>query len=87
MLDPDRYPNLDDFLAEEVDYGKTATEAEALLAAGDEEALEDLLDRHGPGRVLYRNTRSNIKGFPKRQAHLVSLEADEEAGYNGWLTS
>lgn len=26
-----------------------------------------LLDRHGTGRVLFRNTRDNVKGFPKRQ--------------------
>jgi len=28
--------------------------------------VEHLLDRHGTSRVLYRNTRSAIKGFPKR---------------------
>ncbi len=26
-----------------------------------------LLDRHGTGRVLFRNTRTQVKGFPKRQ--------------------
>ncbi|NOY15533.1 MAG: RNA polymerase-associated protein RapA [Gammaproteobacteria bacterium] len=30
------------------------------------ELVEHLLDRHGTGRVLYRNTRSAVKGFPKR---------------------
>ncbi|TQV87918.1 RNA polymerase-associated protein RapA [Aliikangiella coralliicola] len=35
--------------------------------------LSELLDRNGTGRVLYRNTRKNIKGFPKRKviAHPV----------------
>jgi ATP-dependent helicase HepA len=28
-----------------------------------------LLDRHGTGRVLFRNTRSAVKGFPGRQLH------------------
>jgi len=28
--------------------------------------VDALLDRHGTGRVLFRNTRSAIKGFPKR---------------------
>jgi len=36
--------------------------------------IEDLLDQHGPGRVVFRNTRSAMKGFPKRIAHLVSIE-------------
>ncbi|MDA3854592.1 MAG: RNA polymerase-associated protein RapA, partial [Bacteroidales bacterium] len=36
--------------------------------------IEDLLDQHGPGRVLFRNTRSAMSGFPKRMAHLVPLE-------------
>jgi len=38
------------------------------------ELVEHLLDRHGTGRVLYRNTRMAVKGFPDRQAHLVALE-------------
>ncbi|WP_444997060.1 RNA polymerase-associated protein RapA [Aliikangiella sp. IMCC44359] len=29
--------------------------------------LKELLDRNGTGRVLYRNTRKNIQGFPKRK--------------------
>jgi len=29
--------------------------------------LNRLLDQHGTGRVLFRNTRSAIKGFPKRE--------------------
>ncbi|WP_221075941.1 RNA polymerase-associated protein RapA [Agarivorans aestuarii] len=32
-----------------------------------EELLQHLLDRHGTGRVLFRNTRSAIEGFPMRQ--------------------
>lgn len=43
--------------------------------------IEDLLDQHGPGRVVFRNTRSAMSGFPKRKAHLVPLNAVEhEAG-------
>ena len=30
------------------------------------ELVEHLLDRHGTGRVLFRNTRAAVKGFPKR---------------------
>jgi ATP-dependent helicase HepA len=39
--------------------------------------MEDLLDLHGPGRVLFRNTRAGMKGFPKRIARLARLEADQ----------
>jgi len=44
---------------------------------------EELLDLHGPGRVLFRNTRSGMKGFPKRTAHLVKLDPGTEAEH--WL--
>ncbi|HYC56524.1 MAG TPA: RNA polymerase-associated protein RapA [Candidatus Binatia bacterium] len=29
--------------------------------------LQDLIDRHGPGRVMFRNTRAGVGGFPVRQ--------------------
>ena len=40
--------------------------------------MEDLLDQHGPGRVIFRNTRSAMSGFPKRNAHLIPLKAEKE---------
>ncbi|MCL1042858.1 RNA polymerase-associated protein RapA [Shewanella marisflavi] len=33
------------------------------------ELLQELLDRHGTGRVLYRNSRASVKGFPTRLFH------------------
>ncbi|MFT4059072.1 MAG: RNA polymerase-associated protein RapA [Legionella sp.] len=41
------------------------------------EAIKGLLDRHGTGRVLFRNTRAAIQGFPKRCMHAYSLEYPE----------
>ncbi len=38
--------------------------------------IDDLIDRHGIGRVVFRNTRRTIKGFPRRKAHLVALPCD-----------
>ncbi len=32
-----------------------------------------LLDQHGTGRILFRNTRATIKGFPGRKAWVVPL--------------
>ncbi|MEO1576345.1 MAG: helicase-related protein, partial [Pseudomonadota bacterium] len=37
--------------------------------------LHDLLDRHGTGRVLFRNTRRAIPDFPTREVHPVALDA------------
>jgi ATP-dependent helicase HepA len=57
------------------------------LGRGSAEArrtlLEELLDLHGPGRVLFRNTRAGMKGFPKRTVRLVRLEAGPES--EQWL--
>ena len=36
--------------------------------------LNDLLDRHGTGRVMFRNTRTAIAGFPRRIARLHALD-------------
>ncbi len=39
--------------------------------------IGDLLDRHGTGRVLFRNTRASVEGFPKRELHQCLLPAPE----------
>ena len=43
-----------------------------------ERLVEHLLDRHGTGRVLFRNTRSAVKGFPQREAISHSLPQPEQ---------
>nr|WP_183910248.1 RNA polymerase-associated protein RapA [Simiduia aestuariiviva] len=40
-------------------------------------ALNQLLDRHGTGRVLFRNTRHGVEGFPARHVHPVALQAPD----------
>ena len=35
--------------------------------------IDRLLDRHGTGRVLFRNSRARIRGFPKRELHHYPL--------------
>jgi ATP-dependent helicase HepA len=47
-------------------------------AEAREGLIEHLLDRHGTGRVLFRNTRSAVKGFPDRQLHGYPLDMPEE---------
>jgi ATP-dependent helicase HepA len=38
-----------------------------------QQLISNLIDRHGTGRVLFRNTRAAIKGFPQRELHASSL--------------
>ncbi len=44
-----------------------------------QELIEHLLDRHGTGRVLFRNTRHVIKGFPHRELHVYPLTASNQS--------
>ena len=36
--------------------------------------VRDLIDCFGTGRVMFRNTRERLTGFPERKLHLVQLE-------------
>ncbi|WP_049623232.1 RNA polymerase-associated protein RapA [Frateuria defendens] len=108
LLDPQRYHDLDAYLAEAGEYqalsqiadsllsGRALEEAQrALLAArvhGDAaldaylaapgepanaQALVDaLIDRHGTGRVMFRNRRAGIGGFPQRVPSFELVDAD-----------
>ena len=42
-----------------------------------EQVLTQLLDRHGTGRILFRNSRNTIKGFPERELHSTPLALPE----------
>jgi ATP-dependent helicase HepA len=118
LLDPDRYYDLEKFIAEQKAYqplnnlvqellqshsdnaqkippklitalgdylpadtiNELQTQAETqTLGAAVDRAIHYLLDRHGTGRVLFRNTRNSVSGFPERklQAHALPL-ADED---------
>lgn len=117
LLDPDRYYDLEKFIAEQESYQPLNDLVQALLAAHVEEAkvmpanlvkqladylpketikeltelaaqiclgqaadkaISYLLDRHGTGRVLFRNTRNSVAGFPVRQLHQHALELTQE---------
>ncbi len=47
-------------------------------SAATEELVNVLLDFHGTGRVLFRNSRQSIRGFPKRQRFAYELDAVDE---------
>jgi ATP-dependent helicase HepA len=113
LLDPDRYYDLEKFIAEQKSYQYLNDLVQALLAAHVEaakampanlvkqladylpketikeltdlaeqtclgqaadKAINYLLDRHGTGRVLFRNTRNSVAGFPERQLHKYALD-------------
>ena len=112
LLDPDRFPDFEAFVAEEAAYqpvaqvvedlldgkalsGDEITLIESTLDEGDNRALlqavlqhddaearvqlvEHLLDRHGTGRVLFRNTRAAIRGFPERRVHHSALPLPDD---------
>jgi ATP-dependent helicase HepA len=43
-----------------------------------QQLLNQLLDRHGTGRILFRNSRNTIKGFPAREIHPAPLAMPEQ---------
>src|SRR5690606_29484432 len=107
LLDPDRYYDLEKFIAEQKSYtslnevvqqllaihpqtadaipgelaaqlanylpGETLNDLQQLARSNLKQAIDQtinyLLDRHGTGRVLLRNTRSSVAGFPERHLH------------------
>jgi len=48
-------------------------------SAHHETLIRELVDCYGPGRVIFRNTRHIIKGFPKRHVHLIPLKHEPDA--------
>ncbi|PIJ49729.1 RNA polymerase-binding ATPase [Erwinia sp. OLTSP20] len=109
LLDPDRFHDFQQFIAEQKNYRPVADAVADLLAdktldqqalnrlndlvgeqdiepllqvangqgegktAARRELIAMLMDRHGTSRVLFRNTRSGVKGFPHRQLHAIRL--------------
>lgn len=92
LLDPSRFHDLGKFQQEELQYRKWSELADALengqpvseLPVGiDSQApvttvIDQILDRHGTGRVLFRNTRAGVAGFPQRVLHPYPLAAPEQ---------
>lgn len=125
LLDPDRFYDFKQFLAEESQFEPVARLANLLIAgerldaeqqallqrllqhdnvdnwlrevnAADgnarEELIKLLLDHHGTGRILYRNSRHTVQGFPDRQRHAYPLQGEDSAElanspYLHWLVA
>jgi ATP-dependent helicase HepA len=66
-------PQLNKYLGEQGNELHTTDDFESTR----QQIVSALLDRHGTGRILYRNTRDVVEGFPKRILHTYPLEAPE----------
>ncbi|ENO3978492.1 RNA polymerase-associated protein RapA [Aeromonas veronii] len=76
--------------AQELLDGKTLSdEARQILASqlegldlsdaeARQQAVAKLLDQHGTGRVLFRNSRANIQGFPERHLNVYPMPLPEQ---------
>jgi ATP-dependent helicase HepA len=92
LLDPARFHDLQQFREDEQRYRQWSELADALESGVSIEALpagidpdapaatiiDQILDRHGTGRVLFRNTRAAVAGFPQRVLHHYALPAPEQ---------
>lgn len=109
LLDPSRFHDYAEFVAEQDNYRPVA-DAVSLLLSGDkltndqqnllndlikeqdiepllkaanlesedgnaarQELINMLMDRHGTSRLLFRNTRNGVKGFPRRELHSLKM--------------
>lgn len=126
LLDPDRFYQFEQFLAEEALFEPVA-HAASLLISGDvitekeqqsltvllkqdnvnallddvndtdksskarAELIDLLLDHHGTGRILFRNSRQTVQGFPDRESYGYPLRETtlstklEDSPYFSWL--
>lgn len=90
LIDPQRYSDFKQFLKQTEDYRKTAKQLDTLFEQGsgndlslwenetDRKKIESILDCHGPGRIIFRNTRNVIQNFPQRKGVLYPLKGSAE---------
>jgi ATP-dependent helicase HepA len=95
LLDPSRFHDLESFKTEELQY-RQLSELVERIESGDcpdelppgldpdtpaDRLIPQILDRHGTGRVLFRNTRAAVAGFPNRILHRYPLAAPDEYSF------
>jgi len=69
------------------DNEKATLSSDAAMALSDlaSKLIDKLIDRHGTGRLMFRNTRSAISGFPQRALHQYELEDELPETMAAWL--
>lgn len=70
QISPQAHQSIHNFLGAE---GETLLQAAQTDPQAKARLIRELLDRHGTGRLLFRNTRAAIQGFPKRELHPYPL--------------
>jgi ATP-dependent helicase HepA len=86
LLDPDRFHSFAEFQQEQQDYQQLTKLATVLAREGAHKLLDRLLDHYGTGRLMFRNSRSHIGGFPERICLPVELQSsDDFAAKAQWL--
>jgi ATP-dependent helicase HepA len=99
LLDPAKFDSLKNFMAQEQAYGALNQQIRALPKSrdelvhaydldpslSDEQLVDQLLDCHGIGRVMFRNTRASVAGFPERIAVPHLLDQDSWEAKFEWL--
>lgn len=74
--------------------GETLTDSELKTLGSDtalsvselgQNIINKLIDRHGTGRLMFRNTRQAISGFPPRALHQYTLDDDTLETKALWL--
>ncbi len=78
-LKPGEVTELERLLSHEPDRAELLRAVEMGDADARTELLGSLLDLHGPGRVLFRNTRAAMQAFPARRARLSSIEVPDNS--------
>ena len=90
LLDADRFNSFEQFIEEQKQFEDTHALIEALregrpvtnLPDGIDSSLptdeiaKALVDQYGTGRVLFRNSRKSVKGFPQRCLYHYALPAE-----------
>jgi ATP-dependent helicase HepA len=78
----------EELFANKSDRVKEMLEQVKADAEGARQALTDaLLDEFGTGRVMFRNTRTALKGFPERKAVLHELDGASDEVLAKWLAA
>ncbi|MGQ4277026.1 SNF2-related protein [Pseudidiomarina sp. E22-M8] len=88
LLDPDRFHSFNDFMTEQESYQQLTPLAEVLAKVGADKLLDRLLDHYGTGRLMFRNSRAHVGGFPERQCYPVALDANDDNPFTtkaSWL--
>ncbi len=101
LLDAAKFSDLQDFIAQESAYVELNNKIQALPHSraelieqydldpqlDDQQLLNHLLDCHGVGRVMFRNTRASVDGFSKRIAVIHELDDDQWPTKFEWLAN